>query len=273
MNGPGTARWWLTRPGVGMGGDSARSAARFGRLPVQPLIQARILRLMLPADAKVYLALVAHRRGVGDVVWPSYDTLATITGLTRRATIKATRRLVRLGLIRIDRGGGRGVSNHYRIVEAVGNGEPAFTVCSPKRCTGDPETVNAGAPKQCPPVHPKNINEKEREEKNMDSWGLAKRHIACDEFRTARFREAWDGWIRHRRELGKPVSADAAKLQIDKLQAWGIDKAIAAIEESVAAGWTGLFRPRKDTDDTDEPTSGWRYVEPAEEWVKRPYRA
>jgi len=58
---------------------------------------------------------------------------------------------------------------------------------------------------------------------------------------TKSFREAWQDWIEYRRERKPKVTAQAAKAQLKKLTELGNDRAIAAIENSIASGYQGIF--------------------------------
>jgi hypothetical protein len=104
----------------------------------------------------------------------------------------------------------------------------------------------------------------------QNAWELASQFITSDIFRSERFKAAWCDWIAHRRAIRKPVTLVAVKLQIRQLEKWGMKNALASIEQSITQGWTGLFEPH---DNKGEQMSGWRTVEPAEEWAKKPYRA
>jgi hypothetical protein len=61
------------------------------------------------------------------------------------------------------------------------------------------------------------------------------------------FTEAWDKWLKFRREKnhGKNLTPSTMEKQLAKLEGWGAEKAIAAINQSIDAGWTGLFEPRE----------------------------
>ncbi|WP_186775048.1 hypothetical protein [Allorhodopirellula solitaria] len=61
--------------------------------------------------------------------------------------------------------------------------------------------------------------------------------------RTDRFRDAWSSWCSDRKARRKPITENAASLQIKDLAAMGEAKAIAAIEKSIKSGWAGLFEP------------------------------
>ena len=61
---------------------------------------------------------------------------------------------------------------------------------------------------------------------------------------TKAFREAWALWCQHLLEKGKPLTATAARLQLDKLAGLGEPKAIAALQHSAAMNYIGVFEPK-----------------------------
>lgn len=61
---------------------------------------------------------------------------------------------------------------------------------------------------------------------------------------TEPFRKAWQDWIDDRRDRKKKMTVRAATLQLSRLLELGHDRAITAIEHSVANGYTGIFEPR-----------------------------
>jgi hypothetical protein len=58
---------------------------------------------------------------------------------------------------------------------------------------------------------------------------------------TDAFRKAWSDWQDHRRQIRKRLTPLAAERQLGQLASWGAARAIAAIERSISAGWTGIF--------------------------------
>lgn len=65
--------------------------------------------------------------------------------------------------------------------------------------------------------------------------------LDCDAFRAA-----WDEWIAYRRERRLTVTPRTLKAQAAKLAGFGLDGALASIEQSIAQGWQGLFEPKPD---------------------------
>jgi len=56
------------------------------------------------------------------------------------------------------------------------------------------------------------------------------------------FKEAWEDWQQHRREIKKPLTSQTAKEQLAKLTQ--VVDPIATIRHSIAGGWQGLFEPQ-----------------------------
>lgn len=55
------------------------------------------------------------------------------------------------------------------------------------------------------------------------------------------FREAWMRWETHRQEIRKKLTPTSVKQQMEKLKGFGCDRAIAALNNSIANGYTGIF--------------------------------
>jgi hypothetical protein len=56
-------------------------------------------------------------------------------------------------------------------------------------------------------------------------------------------REAWSDYQRHRQQMGCPLTEVAATRLRAKLERWGEDRALAALEWSMENGWRGVFEP------------------------------
>lgn len=64
---------------------------------------------------------------------------------------------------------------------------------------------------------------------------------------TPRFLEAWVSYRNHRRQLGdRPLTQAAETAALAKLTGWGIDRAVAALEHTVAMGWKNIREPERD---------------------------
>lgn len=58
---------------------------------------------------------------------------------------------------------------------------------------------------------------------------------------TTEFAAAWSDWIADRAERRKPLTERAGRDGLKKLEAMGVDRAIACIHHSIAGGYQGLF--------------------------------
>ena len=108
-----------------------------------PVAKLRLLR-QIAADAGVTLAAIKTAIVLLDRVnsgtgrcYPSYDSLARDTKLSRRSVINGVDHLVRRGYFRLSRGGGREKANEY---------EPALQTVNDTAPFSLSETVNAASP-------------------------------------------------------------------------------------------------------------------------------
>lgn len=64
-----------------------------------------------------------------------------------------------------------------------------------------------------------------------------------DVLRCENFDALWEEWGRHRREKGSKLTPTAARRQLHRLASWGVERAILAVNLSLANGWSGIFEP------------------------------
>jgi hypothetical protein len=64
------------------------------------------------------------------------------------------------------------------------------------------------------------------------------------ELNTNEFALVWQEWLKHRSETRHPLKPTAQRAQLKKLAAMGLERAIAAIEHSIANGYQGIFEPK-----------------------------
>jgi hypothetical protein len=62
-----------------------------------------------------------------------------------------------------------------------------------------------------------------------------------DKFTTLNFMSTWSAFLEHRIEIRKPMTIRGAEMMIKKLENHDADVAIAAMQDSVANGWQGVF--------------------------------
>lgn len=103
------------------------------------------------------------------------------------------------------------------------------------RQTGKP-TVGESTPSN---KDPDSNKEKTTKKESVRSAVMIPNELDCPEFL-----EAWERWRLFRKEIKKPHTFDAMRLQLKDLEAWGKVAAVISINESIKARWTGLFAPK-----------------------------
>jgi hypothetical protein len=63
-------------------------------------------------------------------------------------------------------------------------------------------------------------------------------------FHSVQFTEAWNEWKQHRKEKRKPITPTTQSRQFRAFREWGEQRTIAAIQNSIEKGWTGIFEPK-----------------------------
>ncbi len=64
-----------------------------------------------------------------------------------------------------------------------------------------------------------------------------------DSLQNQLFLNAWRDWIKHRREIKKPLTPTQAQKQLNQFASWGETRAISAIEHTIKKGWQGIAEP------------------------------
>lgn len=57
------------------------------------------------------------------------------------------------------------------------------------------------------------------------------------------FPEKFEEWIKHRKEIRKPVTQTQCEGLLKQFEKWGVRRAIAAIDHTILKGWQGLAEP------------------------------
>lgn len=76
-----------------------------------------------------------------------------------------------------------------------------------------------------------------------DQWEMRAAYSVLRGWVTAEFLEAWQQWVKHRKEIRKNLTETAVMLQLEQCRVWGHERAIAAIRHSIMQGYRGLFEP------------------------------
>lgn len=214
---------------------------QFIKLPVDIL-----QRTDLAASDKLVFGVILDRIGDNAEAWPGLRRIASACGIGVTAVRIAVGRLEAEGLIAVERAAGNpsGRTNRYRVkgcahvrtCQKAHVAQSAQPVCarahsarSAKRTDSDPSIqTQVFRPKGSPAA---------------DSWESACSAMTTNALRTDGFRAAWDRWWQYRREARKPLTPSTAKAQVRRLEGFGNDDAIQAIDTSIGNGWAGLFPP------------------------------
>lgn len=86
-----------------------------------------------------------------------------------------------------------------------------------------------------------------------------------DDLATPELSTAWADWIEHRRQTHKPVTQKSAEMSFRKLRELGPDRAVRAIEHSIASGYQGIF------ESNGAARNGKPKATPAGRWAEKPY--
>lgn len=236
----------------------ASEVDRFVKLPVLIL-----RRRDLTAGAKVVYAAIIDRLGTNETAWPGVRTIATDTGMTVPAVIRAVACLRYAGVLLVE-SAGSGRRQSYRPVPLADlppeAGKRSRYVSAhdslplTKRDRKRSRNVSGGANESCAEALTKRaLNQTDsltRPINQTQKAPLARFDplaIALPEsINTPAFREAWANWCKHRMEIKRPLTKTATDGQIAKFAAMGHDRALAAVQHSTANGWQGVFEPRED---------------------------
>lgn len=217
----------------------------------------------LKGERRTLMLCLAHHADDEGVCWPSQPRLMEETNCTRRGVQKMLGKLAELGEIVVEEEGvGRGNSTKYRLAKYTEKGEQTVTVLGDKRRTdGSPitesEKANVGTLKgergdtKGEPrdikgeqaVRPNTIEHQLESQKNTISEVPVPSELDGEEFRVA-----WAEWLQYRRQRKPKLSAYTeigVKKQFKALATLGKERAIAAIDFSIAQNYQGIFEPRQ----------------------------
>jgi hypothetical protein len=210
--------------------------------------QIRSSELTMPHT--FYLCTLNQFVGNNGHAWPSQRTIAEAMTAGLSSVKKWQAELEALGIITVDSGVGCMAQNHYRIdfgrlkpktkTADASNGLP-HRPFNTERSTS--ETINGlrGRPGMVSDIAPKEqrkIHKKEQPD------------LLPPELDTDHFRACWQNWTKHRREIRKTLTPSTIAKQLTTLAAWGPERAIRSIEQSILNGWIGLFDPDRHSDTT-----------------------
>ena len=90
-------------------------------------------------------------------------------------------------------------------------------------------------------------------------------------FEVEPFISIWSDWLKHTEEAEITFTTKSAAATMRRLEKLGVERAIAAIEHSIAAGWKSIHEPRVHNNgrgkQADEKTKQEKSFDAIEEWL------
>jgi hypothetical protein len=186
-------------------------------------------------------------QGENGVAYPSVATLASEIGISTRQTMFHLKLLKQRNLIEIKRRVGYRACNHYKVLHPLTSTEISTTENSTagKRTT----TTTVSGMSVVPDTSHEEIKRRSMEEIQSPVEIPAS-------LNSSSFRIAWTDFQEHRRQLHKKLTPLAAKKQLANLAGMGPDRAVAAINHSIAQGWQSIYEPpSRRTGSQPQPTT------------------
>jgi hypothetical protein len=188
--------------------------------------------------------------------WPSIETLAERIDVADRSVKRLIAQAESDGELSVCRNAGRGNTNEYVILFAA-KGDASVTINelekgdTPVR-KGDTSVTKGDTPvrKGDTPVtqnHQEPSNNHQEPSKEPVRKRQPKKEPVFEipeTLNNERFLVAWGDYVTHRREIKKPLTSLAAKKQLKQLEEWGQDRAVVAINHSIAKGWQSIYEPK-----------------------------
>lgn len=155
------------------------------------------------------------------------------TGLSKTAIVNATKSLTERNIVEKTAGEGTAPTNVFKLV-VQGEGVPTTL-------TGGANDVDRGSPLRLQG----GANDVDTKKERIKETGKEKKKVIIPaSLGTPEFLTAWGEWLEDRKARNKPITPLAASKQLAKLEAWGVEKACAAIDMAIEKGWQGLFEPK-----------------------------
>ncbi len=219
--------------------------------------------LQMPPSPKAVLMSLADQANDYGLCYPSVGTICKRTCLGERTVQAAIKWLVGSGILTVNREPGRatnyqinpagfganpdlftaparGAPPHQRHPRSNGTTPPQQAHPTPAAVAGDPRKSG---------TH--NLKKKENQGKK------AKFDATAIDLPPWLPKELWLRWVKDRKQRGKPITEDAAELQLKQLERHRDEGNTpkAVIEHSIAGGFQGLYAPKKRPGDPVEAES------------------
>lgn len=189
----------------------------------------------ITSSQKLVLLALADRANEADECYPSIAQIRLDTCLKVDTICGATRALEEIGLIARQRRYNN--STVYRLIGVPGRHQIPETGNSRNRGYSIPETGNSSYPEtgKLTPIKPPLNPKKARTPRATPQADTAPAGIDPD---------AWRDWIAYRKQARKPMTPATVDRQAAFLLRFVPADQRRIIEQSITAGWTGLFEPK-----------------------------
>jgi hypothetical protein len=191
---------------------------------------------------------IAKRLGKKMMCFPSNSTLMKDTGWGIDKLRDTKKSLVEKKLITIHQK--KGTSNDYKVKTSL-----IGVFISAEKLSGDgknriPQSEKpipiSGENQSTPPLE--NPTDKYYSDEVLSTEELKRNKSAKNAledfmlpFGSDQFKDAWELWVQHRKEIKKKLTPTSVKLQFKQLAAKNETEAIAMIKKAIEKGWTGLY--------------------------------
>ncbi len=198
----------------------------------------------------IMLCLADHADDNGRC-WPSISRISRLTRVSKRQVSRSLKSLVGKGELAYKPGDGRGHSSEYVILlkgdmVSTNGGIVKDDICDTKDdicdtkddiCDTKDDTMS-DKPLRTIKEPSKNRKGKSRKQKKPITFEIP------GILNTIDFMAAWGEYVQHRKEIKKPLTPTAGKRQLKQLESWGLQRAIVAINHSIAKGWLSIYEPK-----------------------------
>jgi hypothetical protein len=198
---------------------------------------------LTPHALAAYCAIARHADNEG-LAWPSMKTIAFLAKISKSKAKEAVKELTEKGLltsVERRRPDGSPDSSLYRLANPARGGSRGDLPRS-RGDRGVGHTVTEGGSRGGPELEPIEQEPKELTQRRKAAAVVVELPSSLN---TPEFHAAWQEWQQHRREIRKPMTPVATKQQLKALEALGPDRAVIAINRSIANGWQGLVFEQK----------------------------
>lgn len=181
-------------------------------------------KLVGPLATLVYVALCRHSSNDTQSCFPSMETLADETGIKSRNTVaKAIKVLEKHSIIQVEK--------RYNTRTQKRESNVYFLLSRKYWKTATPEAVSSEPKNEVVVKSTLPLEVKKAEPQIEIPVGINL--------------EAWDAWVRYRKEIKKKMTPMTQKQQL-KFLAQNVPDHLEIIRNSIRNGWTGLFPVKKD---------------------------